>query len=56
MGNKLNDKLDDFLSDENELDNENELTKKKVINNDCSLIERVDRELITEDGRFLLND
>ena len=56
MENKLNDKLDDFLSDENELDDENKLTKKKVMINDYGLIERVDRELITEDGRFLLND
>ena len=56
MENELNDKLNDFLSDENELDNENEITKKTVMYDDKSLTERVDRDLITEDGRFLLND
>ena len=43
---------------ENELDaflgNEQEEENKKVIKTDKSLIERVDKKVITEDGRQLL--
>jgi hypothetical protein len=47
---KLNDKLNDFLSDENI-----ECTGEQcILKGDKSLVERISKKLITDDGRQLL--
>ena len=58
METKLNDTLDQFLADENDVAfNEKVKTdKKKFIKQNQGLIERVDRIMITEDGRQLLRE
>lgn len=49
--------LDKFNEEENEENQESLDNKKKVINKTKDgLLERVDRELIVEDGRKLLRD
>lgn len=47
---KIENTLDDFLDVEKKED------KKKKIKKDKSLIERVDKIILVEDGRRLLND
>ena len=55
MKNNLEDKLNDFLSDnetnDNVVDNE-----KRVIKTDYTIIERVDKIFLTENGKQLLRE
>lgn len=52
---KKDDKLDDFLKDENQEDQTQEETEtKRIITNDKSIVERINKKVITEDGRELL--
>lgn len=53
MKNKTNDLLDDFLSDDEKKENVN---KKKVVKERSGLIERINRVLVTPDGRQLLSE
>lgn len=55
---KLKNGLDDFLSNEDDenFDNMVENQKKLIIKNCNSIIERVDKIYITEDGRQLLRE
>jgi len=57
MNTKLNNKLDEFLYDENEqMFDKKVKEQKKFIGNDNSLIERFDRIFIDESGRQLLRE
>ena len=48
-------KLDSFLNDENNLENENiEKQNNTKIISDKSIVERINKKVITEDGRELL--
>lgn len=51
-------KLDEIINDEerDDLDQKDDLTKENVkfIQNDNSIVERIDKKIITEDGRQLL--
>lgn len=50
--------LDDFLSDNSEESFEEKVKKQKkeLLKNKTGLIERVDRQYVTEDGRILLRE
>jgi len=55
MKDNLEQKFDEFLTDE-ELENSVVSKNYKNIKNDRTIIERVDRIVITEDGRQLLRE
>ena len=49
--------LNDFVGDpEEDKKDENKDQKKKVLKSRSGLIERIDRKLVTEDGRQLLRE
>jgi hypothetical protein len=56
--NNLQNSINDFLSDEEKAKLTQQQTKTNsdvsVINNDKSLVERINKKIITEDGRELL--
>lgn len=52
--NKLNSGLDSFLNNENQDPNMDCSTGVCVIKGDKSLVERINKKIITEDGRQLL--
>jgi len=52
MKNKINNSLDDFLENDKKENTEN----KKKIKKDKSIIERVDKVILVEDGRQLLRE
>lgn len=56
--NNLQNSINDFLSDEEKAKLTQQQTKinsdVSVINNDKSLVERINKKIITEDGRELL--
>jgi hypothetical protein len=56
--NNLQNSINDFLSDEEKVKLTQQQTKTNsdvsVINNDKSLVERINKKIITEDGRELL--
>jgi hypothetical protein len=57
MENKKENALNQFLGEKiNEPNNENENTKKKVLDEREGLIERVDKILVTKDGKQLLRE
>jgi len=53
--NEINDKINDYLENKEQDEVINEIETKKIQIKD-GLIERVDKKLITEDGRLLLKD
>lgn len=53
--NEINDKINDYLDNKEQDEVINEIETKKIQIKD-GLIERVDKKLITEDGRLLLKD
>lgn len=55
MKNNLEDKLNDFLSDNETNDNVVD-NKKRVIKTDYTIIERVDKIFLTENGKQLLRE
>ena len=55
MKNNLEDKLNDFLSD-NEINDNVVDNKKRVIKTDYTIIERVDKIFLTENGKQLLRE
>lgn len=55
MKNNLEQKFDEFLTDE-ELENSKLSKNYKTIENDRTIIERIDRIVLTEDGRQLLRE
>jgi len=58
METKIKKVLDEFLSDETENDFQEKIVedKKKFIKSDNSIIERVDIQYVTSDGRQLLRE
>ena len=58
MENKIRKAVDDFISNEDELEFEKKVRedKKKFIKTDNTIIERVDKILIDESGRQLLRE
>ena len=55
MKNNLEDKLNDFLSDNETNDNVVD-NKKRIIKTDYTIIERVDKIFLTENGKQLLRE
>jgi hypothetical protein len=58
MKNKLESKLDEFLSDENnkEVDDKENEDKIKLIKSDFTIIERLDKIILAENGKQLLRE
>lgn len=58
MKKEVNKKLDDFLSDDEDQNQENDKKKQKekILKSRSGLIERIDRTFVTEDGRQLLRE
>lgn len=55
MKKSINNVLNDFI-DENEMIEDETQTKKKIINSRRDLVEKLDKTLVTEDGRQLLRE
>ena len=60
MEDNLKNVLDDFIDNpedkENEFNKKVKEAKKKYIKSDFAIIERIDKQVITEDGRMLLRE
>ena len=48
--------IDDFLDDEIKIEKNVESDKKKLVKSDNSIIERIDRIIIAENGKQLLRE
>lgn len=51
---KIDDKLNDFLDIKKQEDDVQQEEKQQIIKGDRSLVERINKKVITEDGRQLL--
>lgn len=56
MKNNLEDNLNNFLSDDEEINSKSNEGGKKLIKSDFTIIERVDKIILTENGKQLLRE
>lgn len=56
MDNKIKKALENFIDDEQSLNDKVIEQKKKIIKSDKTIFERIDKQIIMEDGRQLLSE